>query len=255
MPGGNRFGACYESLQARMRTLAEAEGDVFLPNPAPAGPTEYVFICMEPSLGRWARSRDEAIARVEAGFRNFVFSAEDFILHLCIRQYLCEPGEHYHITDVSKGAMLVRHASRDRNRRYDMWHELLAEELRLVAKPEAGIFAVGSAVARHLRHQAFPWPFTPVIHYSGQAGRARAASIAGHEDDFETFRNSVSHELLLATAEKVLTQSVPAALRDQTLTRLAGNELTISRQKLIYSYKLAFETHKKLHPPQAAGAL
>ena len=62
-----------------MKVLAEADGDVFLPNPEPLGPVEYVFVCMEPSLGRWARSLDEARSKVEAGFHNFVYSIEDFI--------------------------------------------------------------------------------------------------------------------------------------------------------------------------------
>jgi hypothetical protein len=32
---------------------------------------------------------------------------EDFILHFCVRRYLCGPAQQYHITDFSKGAMLV----------------------------------------------------------------------------------------------------------------------------------------------------
>lgn len=241
---GDRFRASYECLETRMKARSEDDGDVFLPNPEPPGPVEYIFVCMEPSLGRWARSADEAKARVEAGFRNFVSSVEDFILHFCIRQYLCEPTEHYHITDLSKGAMLVERASIDRSARYDRWYGLLVEELDLVAKPGAGIFAVGNAVAQHLTCREFPRPITPVIHYSGQAGRARAAAIAGHEDDFEKFRNSVSLELLLATAKDVLNKSVPANLRDKTLARLAGSELSLSRKQLIFNYKLAFERHK-----------
>ena len=189
-----------------MKDRAEADGDVFLPNPEPLGPAEYVFVCMEPSLGR--RSPEEATARVEAGARNFVSSVEDFILHFCIRQYLCEPTERYHITDLSKGAMLVKRASIDRSARYDSWYGLLLEELDLVAKPGAGIFAVGNAVAQYLTRREFPWPFTRVIHYSGQAGRARAAASVGHKDDFEKFRNSVSRELLLATAKDVLKTSL-----------------------------------------------
>ena len=228
-----------------MKDRAEADGDVFLPNPEPLGPAEYVFVCMEPSLGRWARSPEEAKAKVEAGFRNFVSSVEDFILHFCIRQYLCEPTERYHITDLSKGAMLVKRASIDRSPRYDRWYGLLLEELDLVAKPGAGIFAVGNAVAQHLTRRQFPRPITRVIHYSGQAGRARAAAIAGHEDDFEKFKNSVSLELLLATAKDVLDKSVPANLRDKTLARLEWSKLSLSRQQLIFTYKLAFEGHRQ----------
>ena len=157
---------------------------------------------------------------------------------------LCEPAERYHITDLSKGAMLVKRASIDRSPRYDRWYGLLLEELDLVAKPGAGIFAVGNAVAQHLTRRQFPRPITRVIHYSGQAGRARAAAIAGHEDDFEKFKNSVSLELLLATAKDVLDKSVPANLRDKTLARLEGSKLSLSRKQLIFTYKLAFEGHR-----------
>lgn len=245
VPAGDDFRASYHDLEARMKALAETDGDVFLPNPEPSGPVEYVFVCMEPSLGRWARSQEEARVRVEAGFRNFVSSIEDFILHFCIRQYLCEPAERYHITDLSKGAMLVERAGVARGHRYDRWYELLVEETDLVAKSGAGIFAVGKAVAQHLARRAFPRPFTTVIHYSGQAGGARAAGIVGYEDDFEQFRSSVSLEFLLATAEEVLNESVPARLRDETLARLARSHLSESRKQLMFNYKLAFEDQKR----------
>ena len=104
------FHASYRELERRMNALAEADGNIFLPNPEPEGPVQYVLICMEPSLGRWARSTDQARSKVEAGFRNFLSSIEDFILHLCVRRYLCAPEQRYHITDVSKGAMLVGRA-------------------------------------------------------------------------------------------------------------------------------------------------
>jgi hypothetical protein len=225
-----------------MKVLAEADGDVFLPNPEPVGPVEYVFVCMEPSLGRWARSADEARAKVAAGFRNFLSSIEDFILHFCIQQYLCASTQRYHMTDLSKGAMLVQRAGVARIQRYDRWYGLLVEELDLVATPGAGIVAVGNAVARHLERRAFPKPFTTVIHYSGLAARARAAGIVGHEDRFEEFKSSVSLQCVLATAEDVLMASaVPASFRDETLARLAQSQLSETRQQLIFNYKLAFE--------------
>lgn len=225
-----------------MKVLAEADGDVFLPNPEPLGPVEYVFVCMEPSLGRWARSADEATSKVEAGFQNFLSSIEDFILHFCIQQYLCKPPQRYHITDLSKGAMLVERAGVARTQRYDRWYGLLLEELDLVATSGAGIFAVGQPVAHHLKRRAFPRHVEKVIHYSGLAARARAAGIVDHEDSFEAFRNSVSLKRVLATAEDILMASdVPASLREETLARLAKSQLSESRQQLIFNYKLAFE--------------
>ena len=236
------FRAAYREIEARMKVLAEADGDVFLPNPEPLGPVEYVFVCMEPSLGRWARSADKARSKVEAGFQNFISSIEDFILHFCIQQYLCEPTQRYHITDLSKGAMLVERAGVARTQRYDRWYGLLVEELDLVATSGAGIFAVGNAVAQYLRRRAFPRPFTKVIHYSGLGARARAAGIVGHEDSFEKFRSSVSLARVLATAEDVLMASaVSASFLGETLARLAKSQLSESRQQLIFNYKLAFE--------------
>ena len=225
-----------------MRGLAERQGDVFLPNPEPRGPVDYVLMCMEPSLGRWSRSPAEARARIESGFRNFLYSLEDFILHFCVRRYLCTGGERYHITDLSKGAMLVEAASSEREKRYDSWYPLLEEELKLVAREGAHFIAVGRPVAEYLVWKGFPKPLTRIIHYSGQAGRARKAGIVGREGSYESFRTMVSLAELLATARDVLEGAgVPAGMRDETLARLRNGELSESRCQLIFNYKIAFE--------------
>ncbi len=238
-----QFQSRYQELEERMRLLAKADGDAFLPNPEPEGPVDYVLICMEPSLGRWARSAAQAELKVNAGFRNFLPSDETSILHFCIRRYLCRPEQRYHITDVSKGAMLVARAGLEREERYDRWYDLLLQEIDLVAAPNAGIVAVGKAVSQHLDKRGFPRPFTRVIHYSGQAAAARHAGIAGHEDAFQAFKHSVSHDDLVATAQDVLaTARVPAEIREETLARLNKFLLTTSRQQLIFNYKIAFES-------------
>jgi hypothetical protein len=196
---------------------------------------------MEPSLGSWAHSPEEARAKVEAGFRNFVFSMEDFILHFSIRQYLCRPGQRYYMTDMAKGAMLVDRAAIDRIKRYDRWYPLLLEELDLVAAPRAQFFAVGGDVARYLSRRFFRRSLTKVIHYSGQAASARAAGIVGQEASFAQFRESVSLDRVLATAEEVLRESVPATFQEETLARLARRQLSESQRQLIFNYKLGFE--------------
>jgi hypothetical protein len=169
------FHAAYRRLEERMNSLAHTEADVFLPNPEPEGPVHYVFICMEPSLGRWARSADEARSKVEAGFRNFLYSIEDYIFHFSIRRYLCKSTERYHITDLSKGAMLVQRAGPAREDRYDRWYPLLEDEINLVATPNACIVAVGKIVSRYLKRKAWKtlhWCNSP----PGQAARARRRS-------------------------------------------------------------------------------
>jgi hypothetical protein len=237
------FQAAYLKLEIRMKTLAEADGHVFLPNPEPLGPVDYVFVCMEPSLRRWARKADEAKSKVEAGLRNFIGSIEVSILHFCIRRYLCGTEERYHITDLSKGAMLVKHAPLARVERYDRWYGLLQEEIELVATPHARIVAVGNVVGDYLERQRFARPFTRVIHYSGLAGRKRRAGITGHEKRFKEFIGSVSLNDLVTTMEDVFkTAHLPAEICDEALSELTGRQLTISRQELIFNYKLAFES-------------
>lgn len=235
------FQVAYRELEERMRALAKADGDIFLPNPEPNGPVEYVLICMEPSLG--GRSASELRAKVKEGFRNFLNSIEDFILHFSVRRYLCGPGQRYHITDFSKGAMPADDADRARRERYNRWYPLLKEEIDLVAAPNAGIIAVGKAVAEELERQGLQRTFTRVIHYSPQAARARNAGIEGHEDSFQAFEEAISLEDVLATAEDVLrASSVPTEICKETLSRLERRELTTSRKKLIFNYKLAFES-------------
>jgi hypothetical protein len=103
---------------------------------------------------------------------------------------------------------------------------LLLEELDLCASASAGMVAVGSVVARYLDQQGFPRPFTPVIHYSSQAGPARNAGVVGREDDFRAFRGSVCLEDVIAAAEGALRAAhVPSEIRDETLLRLARVDL------------------------------
>lgn len=238
-----RFHNSYRQLEDRMKARAEADGDIFLPNPEPSGPVEYVLICMEPSLGWWARSAEEARSRVEAGFRNFLFSIEVIILHYCVRRYLCGSGQTYHITDLSKGAMLVNRADDERDQRYERWYELLQQEIDLCATPTARIIAVGNVVAHQLERQGFKRSFRQIIHYSTQAVSARSARIVGREESFQAFKDSVSLEDLVATAEDVFKAAqVPPYIRDNGLARLRKNQLTTSRQQLIFIYKEEFES-------------
>ena len=241
----DEFRKAYRDLDRRMKALAESDGDVYLPNPEPAAPVDYILICMEPSLGGWARSVEEARARVASGFRNFLAGVEPMLLHFSARRFLCENGQTYHITDFSKGAMLVQDAGVDRTDRYDRWYALLQEEVDLLAAPGARVVAVGTAVAGHLRRRKFPRQVTPVMHYSPLASRHRDARLKGHEDGFREFERSISLEDVLATARKVLDESqVPPEICKEALGIVARSRLSMSQRKLIYCYKLDFEAMK-----------
>jgi hypothetical protein len=235
----------YRDLERRMELLAESDGDVYLPNPEPQAKADFISICMEPSLGNWARSPAEAKARIASGFRNFVDGTESMLLHFSVRRFLCEHGQCYHLTDFSKGAMLVQHAGAARGERYDRWYQLLLEEIELVAAPGARVIAVGQSVADHLRRRGFPRGVTPVMHYSPLAGQARAARLRGHESSFREFATSISPDDLIATAREVLEESrVPLLLAREALERVRRIRLSESRRKLVYCYKLDFEAMK-----------
>ena len=229
-------------------TLAEADGDVFLPNPEPAGPVEHVFICMEPSLGGWSIDAEDARAKIAAGFRNFVFLDHGTLsLHFAIREYLCRSGERYHLTDISKGAMAVNRAGIDRRKRWDRWYPLLLDELNLVAIPGAHTFAVGGIVDGFLSENSFPRGLTKTIHYSSVMHYSpvnvahRKRRIAAREADFTEFKRSLSIDRVLAVAKEVMTESLPPPLRDLAVARLIPLHLSESDLQLIFIYKLAFE--------------
>lgn len=241
MPTDGSFQQAYRELEEDMKALAAEDGDVFVPNPAPEGPVQYVLICPEPSFD-WADSRDEARAKVEAGFHNFVNSREDFLLHFSARRYLCDAGERYHLTDLSKGAMPVDRADVGREERYDRWYPLLRREMDLVATSDAEVITVGKKVSDYLAQQSFPYPFTRILHYSPQARRHRNAAIEGREDQFRAFKTSISMSDVRGAAEQVLRSAgVPTPFRDESLSSLKGN-LTASDKKLIFIYKETFES-------------
>ena len=246
------FHTSYQNLATQMKARAEKDGDAYLPNIKPIGPVDYVFIGMEPSLGKWARTADEARSKVDAGFCNFTTSIEDFILHFCIQHYLCGHEQRYHLTDLLKGAMLVNNAAIDRTERYDRWFELLLAEIDVVA-PGAEVFAVGNAVKQQLERRHFSKPFTQVMRYSPLASRARKAGIVGLEDSFEAFRRTMNLDAVLGLAEVVLDAAVPNVFRDETLKRLGKKKhLTASQHMLIFNYRLAFDAVKARQAPEIA---
>ena len=229
----------YRELKNRFQARAEADDCVYLPNAEPSGPVRYVFVAMEPSLGRWASSDDDARAKVKAGFRNFITNrvCEVVLLHHAIREYL--GTDSYHLTDFSKGAMPAARADIDREARYDRWYLLLREELALVG-PGAPIFAVGRDPETHLkrrgtrstyiRHYAPRWP----QHHLDRAVR-------GREREFEAFRSTVSYEDVLTTAQRVL-EMVPAELREANKepTPRRTPQLELPELQLLFAYKGTF---------------
>jgi hypothetical protein len=141
--------------------------------------------------------------------------------------------------------MLVTHASRTRTARYARWYALLQKEIDLVARPDASIIAVGKTVAEELRRHGFRRDVSQVLHYSPLASRARNTRLEGHEHGFTKFARSLSLEDVRKTALKVLDEArLPPTIYDEALSKVRGSQLSESRKKLVYTYKLDFEALK-----------
>ena len=54
------FKQAYNELEVRIKNFAKRNSKNYVPNVVPHGPVDYIFICMESSLGEWAKSRDDA---------------------------------------------------------------------------------------------------------------------------------------------------------------------------------------------------
>jgi len=196
---------------------------------------------MEPSLGHWARTPEEAEEKIGRGFKDFAFSVGDFILHHGIRQYLCHAqGSSYHITNLSKGAMTVGEARRNREYRYNQWLELLEKELRIVKNETARVVAIGKSVRAFLESKGFSNVYA-ILHYSQQAARYRTTWIEWDRDAFESFRQQISSRDVIATAKSVARQAqIDWNLTSPSLRRLEHQDLTDSQKALMFGYRRYF---------------
>ena len=255
MPEAPTFREQYEALEKKFCERVQADFDEFglssslLRNIRPEGPADYVLIAMEPSLGGGKRSEgdarppewEEAQKRTN---RNFSHSIEDFILHFCIRKYLCGEGETYHLTDLSKGAMSVSDAASKSKERYERWYSLLKEELQLVAESrETRVIAIGSEVAEFLSHKDLCDSTEKILHYSRRAGGSRESAIKPWKPRFPEFCDTVSLSDIEETAKSVCKQ---AGYSENTISRIMrrlqkGAGLTEPRKKLMFLYKKRFE--------------
>ena len=149
---------------------------VYLPCEEPKNQVDYIIVGMEPSFG-WAESIEHAEKKIAEGFRNFGRPDNDreslALFMISIARFLCQAGETYHLTDVSKGAMPVTVAALDRDRRYEEWYPLLLEEIAIVGKPGAPVIAIGKKVETFLQKRDLKGktgrPLYAVPHYSMQA--------------------------------------------------------------------------------------
>ena len=237
------FSKQYAALEGKFKEQVEKDNEdfgiksCFLANIAPKVPVDYVLIAMEPSLP----------ANIDS-IKNFAVSVEDFILHFCAKEYLCkgECERTYHITDLSKGAMLVSDASSSpalRYERYKRWYPLLCEEIKLVARPNAPIIPVGYVVRDFLTVQKMSDLKDEILHYSQSAAPHRTKMPKRHPEQFSEFKKTVNMSHIEATVKRVMEGAeLGSGEPEKTLKRLqSGSGLTKSRKQLMFTYKCQFE--------------
>ena len=235
----------YQALECGFRAQVDEDNayheakSVYLPNLAPQGPVDFVLVAMEPSTGGGAGELKKGKAFSP---KNFSGSVEDFILHFCIREYLCGSGRTYHLTDLSKGAMLTRHADDNRKERYRRWYPLLKKELKLVAKPNAPIIAIGNFVHGFLANKEMSGLGGPILHYAGRAAGARTKVPGRHPQRYRDFHTTVAWNSIEETVRHVMEENDLQPYIDGTMDRLRrGQRLTPSRKKLMFTYKVQFD--------------
>ncbi len=198
----------YHNLEQRFREQVEKDKPhlikrvvqgwgVYLPCKEPKTQVDYIIVGMEPSFGGWADSIEAAEKKISKGFRNFRPQKRNEPLALFIRsieRFLCQPGETYHLTDVSKGAMLVTVADLDRERRYENWLPLLLVEIEIVGKYGAPVIAIGKDVYKFLqRHDVNGKTgrrLYTVAHYSRQASGHHKKAATDNYQEFERFEKA-----------------------------------------------------------------
>ena len=212
-----------------------------LHNIEPEEPVDFVLIAMEPST---SGSGNEGQSNDDRGQfrRNFTWSTGDFILHHCVREYLCRDDQTYYLTDLSKGLMTVKQAEAERRCRYKRWYPLLKKELGLVAKPTGTrVIGIGRKVEGFLKKKKLCRRLEQIMHYSTQAAPHRERAIRCWADGFEAFCEEDHGEAFEETVKRVLQD---AGMDSFTCDRLNGSgnrsRLTESSLKLMFYYKNRF---------------
>lgn len=240
-----------ELASSIIRSIKQAEPLcqlAYIPNIMPKKKVKYIFITMEPSFGRWAKDETNASQMLKRGFRNFLWSIEDFLFQYAISTYL---STSFYITDISKIAMLVSNAEKMRDKLYPQWINHLKEELEVFGRNDYRLFFVGNKVSQQLSSvfQSNQVAGT-VLHYSSQAGTKRKELPSSLPEDYATFKKQKcpSVEDLQNFTKRLLQESnMDENLKNDTTKRLftKKNILSESRIMLLFSYYVAFVKEKK----------
>ena len=229
----------YAALEHEFRQQVEDDkqhsiDSSFLSNLAPQDSVDFVLVAMEPSTGVPQKTSEPCAASLQQPKTpiNFSWSTEDFIFDFCVRKYLCQDTQTYHLTDLAKGAMTTKTASdkKARQKKYERWYPLLQKELSLVAKEQSKtrIIAIGKVVQDFLKPKFLCQSITRVLHYAPTASGHRRKAIESWKEHFPEFSQSINYDEFEATIKKVLKQAYSRQLSDALWTHgLSGGQRNI----------------------------
>ena len=217
-----------------------AEKSYYLPNIKPEGPVDFVLVAMEPS--GFAETSDPSL-RSEQPIcpRNFSCSDEDFILHFCVQNYLCQGWQSYHVTDLAKGGLPTKLASKTARERWKGWYPLLCEELESVRKNDTPVpvIAIGKKVENFLKEQKTPNLAGSILHFSKSATKYRKKIPDSQPVRYSQFATALRWDDVVQNASDVIKGEEFDTWRCGTLQRLKRGE-TESRKMLMFTYKVQF---------------
>lgn len=219
--------------------------DVYLRNILPFRKVDYIFIGTEPSLKRWTiRSNDEerkkdADEKIRDGFKNFIFSAEDFILKYAIENYLKLP---YYITDISKIALPTDEI--DKNKYWKNGLTILKKEIALYSNEKTKIISIGRIQVPFLIREGILSNEKDCLwHFSSQNSVRRNKYAIDNNDKYEEFIKRIPLiEHILIFAENYLSKNCMAqtgiirelCLKSLKKARSKNNELSDAKKKLLF---------------------
>lgn len=207
----------YDCLEERMKhqVLIDEEEHglkcVYLPNIRPVGKVDYILVALEPIIATRNKINDKEKFRrfvelCKGGFKNFIWSPNDAVLHFCAYKYLCNESMDYYITDISKGAMTSDDARKEKTQRYKRWRSLLQYEIELVSKnQQTRIVAIGRSgypsriIASNRVGMGKPVA-RKILHYSENNNprfREKVVSYPGGDRLYESFRKTFDHQHFL----------------------------------------------------------
>jgi hypothetical protein len=262
-----KFEMDYARLEKRFKHQVQkdrhtygSDNIVFLPTfPKPKEKVDFVIIGMEPSLtNSWAGNppnQSDAEIYVQNGFCDFLpFRFEDLIVRYVVLTYLGKSSSYY-MTNVSKGAMILDLASWTRKQRWADWFPLLRDELDLVAKKDAKVFALGRQVYNFLRRKQiktndcvryyplewiksrFQNELNWILHHSPQTIPARNQMVKENENEYQKALLGVTKEKLVRFADEILKSGGATQLMtDWCLGELTNRHFNENHKKLIYCY-------------------